>query len=154
MLGVAGKPIIRTSVVQDLNELEEMVALYHQFEAIATSQEHRLKALQPVLDGTPLAQAFMIDCDEKAVGYMIVTFTWSIEFGGPDAMLDELFIREGCRGRGLAQLAIKQLLEHLRHKGVLGLSLEVARTNERAIMFYEKLGFDLRAKYSLMTFLL
>ncbi|MEO0390748.1 MAG: GNAT family N-acetyltransferase, partial [Pseudomonadota bacterium] len=85
------------------------------------------------------------------IGYIAVTFGWSIEFGGMDGFVDELFIRPGVRGRGIATEVLMALPRALAGAGLKALHLEVAEQNASAQRLYTKAGFRLRSGYHLMT---
>lgn len=135
----------------DLDRLERLVAAYHAFEEIETTQEDRLAALAPLLDGTPHGVAYLLGPPKSPVGYVVVSFGWSVELGGIDGFVDELYIREAVRGRGMGSEALSALLPALARHGVKALHLEVARANPRAHGFYTRLGFQPRDRYHLMT---
>lgn len=138
----------------DLDRLERLVEAYHAFEDIPTTKEERLAALAPLLDGIPHGVAYLLGPPKSPVGYVVVSFGWSVELGGIDGFIDELFIRDAVRGRGMGTEALTSLLPALARHGVKALHLEVATTNSRARGFYARLGFDARDKYHLMTKLL
>lgn len=135
----------------DLERLERLVAAYHALEGIASTQEDRLAALGPLLEGTPHGVAYLIGPPKSPVGYVVVSFGWSVELGGIDGFVDELFIRQGVRGRGMGSEALAALLPALARHGVKALHLEVGRDNEAAQRFYTRLGFQPRERYHLMT---
>ena len=85
------------------------------------------------------------------IGYAAMTYGYSIEFGGRDAFIDELFIREKHRGRGIGTAVLAQLEAHAREAGICALHLEVDRHNPIARALYGKLGFKVREKFSLMS---
>jgi len=130
--------------------LDQMVGLYHAFEDIETSEEHRERALMPLLEGSPHGAIWMIGPRISPVGYVAITFGWSIEFGGLEGVLDEIYIREKVRGRGMGREALIELLKLLREYGVTGLTLEVDQGNTKAETFYRSLGFVIRDKYHYM----
>jgi ribosomal protein S18 acetylase RimI-like enzyme len=86
------------------------------------------------------------------VGYIAISFGWSIELGGLDGVLDEFWIREAVRGRGMGGEAILALQKTLKGAGVVALSLEVARGNDTALRLYERTGFK-RRDYQYMTWI-
>jgi ribosomal protein S18 acetylase RimI-like enzyme len=65
--------------------------------------------------------------------------------------VDELFIREGVRGRGMGGQAIDALAVELAKRGVTAVHLEVGTGNVRGQSFYARRGFARREGYSLMT---
>jgi ribosomal protein S18 acetylase RimI-like enzyme len=86
----------------------------------------------------------------RAVGYLIVTFGYSIEFGGRDAFVDELFVSERDRGHGIGTRALEIAEAHCLEQGVAALHLEVERGNRRAQSLYEQSGYEAHERY-LMT---
>jgi ribosomal protein S18 acetylase RimI-like enzyme len=135
----------------DLDRLLPMVAAYHAYERIDTTAEHRRAALAPLLAGSPHGAVWFIGPRLSPVGYVVVTFGWSIEFGGLDAIIDELFIREAVRGRGMGSEALRALIATLEGSGLRALHLEVDEDNEVARRFYARLGFGTRDRYHLMS---
>ena len=134
----------------DLDRLEQMVAAYHRFEGIQTDAEGRRAALQPLLEGSPHGAIWMIGPKMAPVGYIAVSFGWSIELGGMDAMIDEFWIREAVRGRGMGTEALAALQKALHEAGVRAISLEVAAGNSTAERLYLRSGFQARGLH-LMT---
>ncbi len=55
--------------------------------------------------------------------------------------LGGMYVREALRGSGLAEAIVKAILAHAT-KRVEQVQLSVAATNERAIRFYRRLGFE------------
>lgn len=87
----------------------------------------------------------------KLEGYIVLTIGYSLERGGRDAFIDELFVRAERRGRGLGAQAVAIAEAGARRRGVRAVHLEVDHTNERARRLYERVGFSLRQRYQLMT---
>lgn len=135
---------------QDAERLLPMIRAYHAFEGIDVSDEHRAEAIQPLLDGSPHGAIWFIGPKMAPVGYITICFGWSIELGGMEAFVDEFWIREKVRGRGMGTEALAALLPTLRDAGLRALHLEVAPGNETATRLYERLGFQHRP-YRLMT---
>jgi ribosomal protein S18 acetylase RimI-like enzyme len=81
------------------------------------------------------------DSDDPIVGYLAVTFGWSLEWGGRDAFVDELYLAPSHRGAGIGGRAIALAEEACRAAGVRALHLEVERTNERGRALYARTGF-------------
>ena len=61
--------------------------------------------------------------------------------GGACDWLEDVFVRETLRGRGIGGRAIELAWDRLREKGCETMYLEVVPANERAIRLYHKLGF-------------
>ncbi|MEM1427975.1 MAG: GNAT family N-acetyltransferase [Pseudomonadota bacterium] len=133
-----------------LARLDPMVAAFHTEMAFESTAEDRAAAIVPLLEGSPYGAAYLIGPERAPVGYLVVTFSWSLEFGGMDAMLDEIWVRPAVRGRGMAAEAIEALVQALRPAGIRAISLEAERGG-KAARLYERLRFVARERYHLMS---
>ena len=118
-----------------------MMREFYDFEHLAWDEPKSRRALGELLADGRLGRVWVIARDGGDVGYMVVAFGFSLEFGGRDAFLDELYVREGQRGGGIGRRAIETALEACREDGIHALHLEVERKNEAAQGFYRRLGF-------------
>ena len=142
--------ILHLATPDDLEKLAPMIAAYHALEGIETDEDHRRAAIAPLLEGSPHGAIWLIGPKMSPVGYVAVTFGWSIEMGGLDGFIDELWIREKVRGRGMGSEAVATLIKSLKSAGLMALHLEVSPENHRAVTLYGRLGFAKRP-YNLMT---
>jgi len=76
---------------------------------------------------------------EELVGYAILIYQWSNEFGGDFLIIDEVFLRSVWRGQGIGSRYIGRLGKD--NSNIIGLLLEVSEENERAMQLYHLLGF-------------
>lgn len=136
---------------QDIEKILPLVAAYHEIEGIESDEAHRRSAIEPLLDGTPLGCIYIIGPRSAPVGYIIITFGWSVEFGGMDGFIDEFFIREKVRGRGMGTEVLEKLLPQLEAAGLRALHLEFTPNKPHLRRLYERAGFELRVNYHLMT---
>ena len=130
---------------------DPLVAAFHAEEGITLNAEARAAGIKPLLDGIPHGAAYLIGPPRAPIGYVIVTFGWSVEYGGMDGFVDEIFVRPGVRGRGVAGEVLLSLPRALASAGLKALHLEVAADNEVAQRLYARCGFSLRKGYHLMT---
>lgn len=133
------------------DRLMPLVAAFHGEAGITLSDQARADAVAPLLNGSPLGVAYLIGPARAPIGYIIVSFGWSVEFGGMDGFVDELFVRPGVRGRGIASEVLHALPRALAGVGLKALHLEVNVENEGAQKLYGRAGFALRSGYHLMT---
>lgn len=136
---------------EDLDRLMPMVAAFHAHEGLDLDDEHRRAALMPLLEGSPHGAVYLIGPRRAPVGYIVVCFGWSVEFGGLDGFVDEFWVREAVRGRGMGATALLSLMRALAGHGLRALHLEAGEANARAQRLYERLGFRRREGYALMT---
>jgi ribosomal protein S18 acetylase RimI-like enzyme len=144
-------PFLLVADRAQLDRLLPLVRDYHAFEEIERTDDERRKALAPLLGENPLGRIWLILEGGEPVGYIALCFGYSIEFGGRDAFVDEFFLAEAARGRGLGRQVLAEVRKSAAHHGIVALHLEVARSNTRARRFYEDLGFAARDRYHLMS---
>lgn len=142
---------LRLARPEDLDRLMTLVSAFHAEEGIDRDADHRREALLPLLEGIPHGCVYLIGPGRAPLGYIILTFGWSVEFGGMDAFVDEIFIRPAVRGRGIATEVLLDLPKALSEAGLTALHLEVDRTNETAQKLYLRTGFKPRDRYMLMS---
>jgi len=142
---------VRAAGPSDIEAALPMVLEYHRFEGIEQVEELARDALTPLLEDSNHGCIWLIHADGEVVGYLAVCFGYSIELGGRDACIDEMFVLEGHRGRGIGSAAIEQVMQLLIPFNVRAVHLEVAHTNERARRAYQAWGFEPRQRYFLMT---
>lgn len=101
-------------------------------------------ALKNLIGRPDLGGIWLIGVAGRPVGYLVLTWGYSLEFGGRDAFLDELYLREDYRGQGIGTRIIQHVLDVCQTHGVKALHLEVMAQNTRAQELYRRLGFELR----------
>lgn len=136
---------------EHIEALLPLVAAFHGEQAIEQTEESRRAGIAPLLEGSPLGAVYLIGPQRAPIGYIIITFGWSVEFGGMDAFVDELFIRPAVRGRGIATEVLGALPTALGQAGVRAIHLEVDQDNTVAQRLYARSGFRPRPRYMLMT---
>ncbi|MCI0439271.1 MAG: GNAT family N-acetyltransferase [Chloroflexi bacterium] len=77
---------------------------------------------------------------EGIVGYAILIFFWSNEYGGDIIHVDELYVKPQWRSRGIASRFFDYLADY-REERTVALMLEVHSLNRRALDLYLRRGF-------------
>ena len=104
-------------------------------------------ALQTLLNNDSYGRAWLIQNAEQAIGYVVLTFGFSLESQGRDALVDELYVRESYRGQGVGKATLKFLEDFCCSLRICRFYLEVERANTAAQGFYHKLGFKDNDRY-------
>lgn len=82
----------------------------------------------------------LFEIQGKMVGYSIIIFFWSNEYGGNITTIDEIYVVSEYRGQGLATTFIEYLKNQKLRRSV-AIELEVTPSNSRAKKLYTRLGF-------------
>ena len=125
-------------------DLEALLAMLDRFNAgqgygydPATARQ----ALGALLASAELGRVYRIVSGGASVGYAALTFGFSLEWGGRDAFVDEIFVEEAARGRGVGRAALRALVREAERLGVRALHLEVEAANAGAQALYRSEGF-------------
>ncbi|MDA3023263.1 MAG: GNAT family N-acetyltransferase [Actinomycetota bacterium] len=155
-------PLIRRARPGDVEVLLGLVAEYCAVDSRTFDAERIRAALVPLLIDDTHGQVWVHLTDASADagvateaatgaatgasvldGYVVVTWSWSLESGGAECLIDELSVRHRRRGHGRA--LVEQALTAARERGCRVAFLETEAHNEDARTFYAALGFDREA---------
>lgn len=129
----------------DLPTLMQLMKAFHDFDHAQPFDTNPARAaMETVVTNDPLGRAWLIEQSQEQakeiVGYMVLTLAYRLEYRGYYAFLDELYICEDKRGRGIGTLAMQFLLEACQKLEVKKLQLEVKQDNPQASSLYTKVG--------------
>ena len=128
---------IKTPSARSIPCIAEMIASLYEHEEIEFDYEEVTRNLESMLDGQRRGEVLLLESDGDTIGYAILVYFFSLEYGGDTVLLDELFIKEKHRGSGLGRQAISVILERCRKKGAHAVQLEVGNDNRRAARLYD-----------------
>ena len=98
-------------------------------------------ALRGIASGEPMARCWIMRRAGRAIGYLILTLGYSVEHGGRDGFIDDLYLVPSARGLGIGAAVLGFAVEQARLWGIVTLHLEVDPRNERATSLYRSRGF-------------
>ncbi|HYC58021.1 MAG TPA: GNAT family N-acetyltransferase [Thermoanaerobaculia bacterium] len=129
----------RRAVAEDVPALLALHERFYREEGYPYDPISMARALRELIANPAFGRAFVTG--DPPVGYLLVTFGFSVEFGGRDAFVDELYIADAARGQGLGSAALQVAEEACREAGIRALHLEVEHANSRARALYERSGY-------------
>jgi ribosomal protein S18 acetylase RimI-like enzyme len=120
-------------------DIEIIVSMMQEFYAIddypidiTTSK----KLFSEFIENENLGKAWLILENEIPVGYVILTFIFSFEYKGKIAFLDELYLSESARGKGIGKKAVAFIQTEAHRLNLKVIYLEVENHNENAQKLY------------------
>jgi len=137
----------------DIPQLLDLQERFYAAEGYPHERAEKERAMRQLAGDPALGRLFGIADGAEIHGYLVVTFGFSLEFGGRDAFVDELYVDEPARGQGLGTAALQVAEEACLEAGIAALHLEVEHTNLRARALYERSGYYAHERH-LMTKLL
>jgi len=99
------------------------------------------------LSKSPPYHAFVAYLGDIPVGYIIHYYTYSTYDGKRILFLEDIFVVENVRKKGVGKELFNFCLEEAKKQGCCELQWAVLTWNEDAIGFYKKLGFDIDKKH-------
>ena len=134
----------------DFNDLKEMACCLYEEDppgAVMTEAKVR-KTVCESLNHPDKLRIVMICADGINIGYGIIVFFWSNEYGGDVVDIDELFVKKEYRNKKAATNFIKH--QTAAYKNAVALQLEATPSNDFAIRFYKKMGFEPSPNYHMV----
>lgn len=131
--------VVRPAVVDDVDALVELGAEYCEADGHDFDEPTVRAGFEPLLRDDRFGIVWVAEIDREVVGYGVVTWGWSIEVGGLDVVLDELYTR--TKGRGVGTALVRALEVECRSRGVKRIFLETELPNTAARRLYEREGF-------------
>jgi ribosomal protein S18 acetylase RimI-like enzyme len=107
--------------------------------------------LQPLLDGMPQGAIYLIGPARAPLGYVVLSFGWSLPLAGMEARVEELYIRPPVRGRGIATEVLGSLPRALAQAGVKAIHLHLSAASDRARDLFARARFREEDGTRLMT---
>lgn len=89
--------------VADIEIITQMMQDFYAIDNYPMDVEESKNLFQEFISNEHLGKSWMIYYENEIVGYIILTFIFSFEYGGKIAFIDELFIKETSRGKGIGK---------------------------------------------------
>lgn len=136
-----GIPLGRPARIEDESAVIALMRDFYAEENLVFDEVVTPRAVRELLASPELGTVLLLAHAGAAVGYLVVTYGFSLEFHGRYALLDELYLVPAARGRGWGRHALDAAAGTARSAGVAALRLEVNRANTRARSAYLKCGY-------------
>ncbi len=135
--------MIRKFVPEDREDYIRFSTEFYNSSAVdkPVPREHFEQGFDEMMRSDVYVQGYMLVCDGNNVGYCVTMKTYSVEAGGITIWIDELFVLEEYRSKGLGRELFKYIEEN-GDKKLRRIRLEVEPENGRAISLYKKMGFE------------
>ncbi len=132
---------IRAATVNDVALLKNLICEFAEYE-----RERRLVMITEadlVRDGfgpEPKFRAMIAEWDGQAAGYALFFGFYSTWEGRPGLFLEDLFVRQAFRGKGIGKALLAKVAGIARRENCYGVRWEVLDWNQPAIDLYKTLG--------------
>src|SRR6476661_2795759 len=132
--------LIRAATVNDvpllLRFFRELAEYERQPGAVVITEE---ALIRDGFGSQPKFRGLIAEWEGQAIGYALF-FGFYSSWKGSGIFLEDLFVREAFRGRGIGRALLSEVARIARQEGSFGIRWEVLGWNELAIKFYKSLG--------------
>ena len=125
----------------DKPEILNMMRQFYSSPAVWTSGSDEIFAadIEACLSDNPYIEGYVLESNGETAGYAMVAKSFSTEFGKQCIWIEDLYIKEDYRGRGIGDMFMKFITD--KYKNCI-FRLEVEEENEKAVALYKKHGFE------------
>ena len=85
---------------------------------------------------------YLLAGDDEPVGVVQVRYRWSVWWGAEDCWLEDLYVSDQARGRGVGRALTQAVIDRAAARGCRRVELDVNSENPAAMALYRSLGFD------------
>jgi GNAT superfamily N-acetyltransferase len=132
--------LIRAANISDvpllLKFFRELAEYERQLNAVVIKEE---TLIRDGFGAKPKFRSLIAEWNGQAIGYALF-FGYYSSWKGSGIFLEDLFVREAYRGRGIGRAILSEVARIARQEGSYGIRWEVLDWNESAIKFYKSLG--------------
>ena len=132
---------IRLAGVDDLSEIFVLIKELADYERLLDQVIATEDLLEKTLFGENSNVEVLLACDDNQIlGFALYFRTFSTFLGRPGIYLEDLFVREFARGRGIGKSLLQRIARRTLEMGGGRLEWAVLDWNKTAISFYKKMG--------------
>lgn len=135
--------MIRKLEEKDRQLYIEMAREFYHSDAVLhpVPDSHFAKTAAESLNGSRCAEIYILEYDSAPAGYALTARSFSQEAGGFVVWIEEIYIREPYRSKGLGREYFNYI-EKEKDRDTVRIRLEVEEKNERAKSLYRQLGYE------------
>jgi len=126
----------------DLDLLVDLMTRFYRESGTPMVAAEARRAFAELIAGPSLGQVWLLEAESTPVGYLVLALGFSLQHGGRDAFVDDLYVLPDHRGQGLGTAALQRANQVCRALGVRAMHLTVAPNNPRALALYLRHGFE------------
>lgn len=133
--------IVRMIKKGDESRVLEMMRTFYASPAVLTrgSDDIFKRDIESCLSDNPYIEGYVFEEGEAIQGYAMVAKSFSTEFGKRCIWIEDLFVKEEYRGRGIGNMFLDFITN--KYEGCL-FRLEAEEENDGALRLYKKYGFE------------
>lgn len=126
----------------DIPALVELMTEFYGESGYPLPSTAATQSFSTILADPELGRVFIVEIDDAPAGYVVLTFGFSMEYGGLRAFIDDFFVKPKARGDGLGGAALQIIRGVCSDLGIRALLVETDSESQPARRFYQRAGFE------------
>jgi GNAT superfamily N-acetyltransferase len=136
---------IRSATTEDIALIFQFIQKKAAFDRSIGAFSGQLQVSETKLRDTlfasvPLAYVLLAESSNQAIGFVLYGFRYSSFAGQPSIWLDDLYVNETMRNRGVGTALMQELARISRANNCTHLAWTADARNHQGLRFYERLG--------------
>ena len=131
---------VRLAGTADVPTLVALMRSFYNEAGFALPIDPATRAFEALLSDQRLGSVWLVE-DAEAVGHLVLTVCFSMEYGGLRGFIDDLYVRPAARGRGAGARLLAEARADAVRRGVRALHVEVGPDNDVARRLYARAGY-------------
>ena len=112
--------------------------------------DQRRIGLQHALADSTHAAVYLIGPVRAPVGYVLISFGWSLERVGHHCTVDQIYVRSGVRSRGIASEVLSKLTAMLKSTGIKTVYIQYSEDDSKSKRLFQRAHFTDGRQFTLM----
>jgi len=133
---------LRDFEIKDKKDFYDMAALFYE-SGVADKiicREILHNTFNQCVNKSPFIRGVFICHDYLICGYALLTFTYSNEYGGLIMFIDELYVKEDFRTKGIASFFLSSIISEYKND-VVYVEVVISKNNRADVNICQKIGF-------------
>ena len=128
--------------VEDKSDVLEMMTAFNKIDGYEFNVIIGEKNLLDFSSNDALGRLYLIRYQKQNIGYIVLTFGFSFEYKGRDAFIDEFYLKEDFRNKGIGKKTIDFIESESKKLNIKAVHLEAETNNTIANQLYIKKGYQ------------
>ena len=135
----------------DADRVQALMQRSHDERSLPYDDAHRANVILPLLEGSPLGAVWLIGPARAPLGYVLISFGWSVPLGGMIGWVEDIFIRPSVRHRGIGTEVLHAVALALGQADLRALHARIPDGDEGLAQFCARAGFGRDETLRVMT---
>src|SRR5262245_21812588 len=115
---------MRKATLADVGQLVAMMTEFYSDSPYTLNARRATEAFGLLLADERLGHVWFVQANSRDVGYVVLTYCFTMTYGGLSAVVDDFFIQPAFRGTGLGKAAMAEVRSFCVSRGIRSIHVE------------------------------